>query len=70
MPEVIWFGEVAYDGQNRNGRVVRSEADGDLAFEVERGQDAMMQKIWKPSEIGAFREFLIYCGNVIMSQKR
>ena len=71
MPEIIWAGEVFLDGQNRNGRVVRCpDTGGDLAFEVEWGHDAMMQKIWKHNEEGAFREFLIHCGNVlVLAQK-
>jgi hypothetical protein len=71
LPEVIWTDSVFYNGQNRLGRVVRCPDAGDLVFEVEYGHDAMMQKIWKRSEDGAFREFLIHCGNVLaLAQKR
>lgn len=71
MPEVIWTDAVFYDGQSRLGRVVRCPEAGDLVFEVEHGHDAMMQKIWKRSQDGAFREFLIHCGNVLaLAQKK
>lgn len=72
MPHVIWTGEVFYDGQKRMGRVVRCPDDGgDLVFEVDLGHhDAMMQTIWKRSEEGAFREFLIHCGNVLASTRK
>ncbi len=71
MPEIIWTGEVFYDGQKRQGRVVRcSDSDGVLTFEVAWGQDAMLQTIWKRSQEVAFREFLIHCGNVLaLAQK-
>lgn len=62
MRKVIWTGKVFYDGQSRDGRVVRaSDEGGDLAFEVERGHAAMGEPIWKHSE-GPFREFLIAAG--------
>lgn len=70
MSEIIWTGEVRYSGQYLNGRVVRWGVDGDLAFEVELGHDAMWQKIWKHYEQGAFREFLIHCGNVLVSAQK
>lgn len=70
MPTIIWGGEIFYSGQKRNGRAVRCHDTGDLIFEVEWGHDAMMQKIWKHCEEGAFREFLIHCGNVLaLAQK-
>ena len=71
MPEVVWTGEVFYDGQKRIGRVVRCpDTGGDLVFEVVWGEDAMMQTIWKRSQEGAFREFLIHCGNILaLAQK-
>lgn len=69
MSEIIWADTVFYNGHHRNGRVVRCPDTGDLVFEVDSGDDAMMQKIWIRSEEGAFREFLIHCGNVLAQKK-
>ena len=71
MPKVIWTGQVFYDGQNRTGRVVRDDDQGDLVFEVEWGHAAMGETIWKRSEEvrtqAPFREFLIAAGNLMMA---
>lgn len=62
MRKVIWTGKVFYDGQSRNGRVVRvADEGGGLAFEVEWGHAAMGEPIWRHSQ-EPFREFLIAAG--------
>jgi hypothetical protein len=70
MPEIIWSGRVFYDGQYREGRVVRTPEKGDLACEIDSGHDAMLQTVWRRSEDGVFREFLVHCGNILLAARQ
>lgn len=63
-PTVIWAGEVFDDGQRRDGRVVRCPPDGDLVFEVNHGQAAMSEPIWRRRP-EPFFEFLRAAGSLM-----
>jgi hypothetical protein len=72
MTSIIWVDSVYISldiKPDPTGRVVR-RGDGELFFEYVSGRDAMGDPIWSLSPRGPFREFLMYCGEILVKKPK